>query len=170
MYIPISIIQKILTFLPTPQENILQKLSRRESAQKSKFHVEMKREQSVLQYSIEEGRKKLAQQKYDLAYEIFSTLVKENPNSRWALHGLGDANQYMSCYEQARVNYQKAYDLSQKQPQTESIIKEKGLHLAGMANALMGLGHIEKANYLWEQVVDCDPTLLWMRENALHKN
>ena len=161
-----SIFQRLLCILPPPLEQTLQKLSKRVDTGKSIFHQQMKKENKTYLYSIEEGRKILATQKYNVALEIFSYLVKENPNSRWALHGLGDAYQFMSCYKEALVNYQQAYELSLKQPQIDSTIKEKGLHLAGMANAYMGLGHIEKANNIWKQVAECDHSLIWMKENA----
>ena len=48
---------------------------------------------------------------------------------------------------------------------TDKIKKERGLHLAGI-HALTCLGSIEEAEMIWKQVLDLDPTLQWMKENA----
>ena len=165
-------ILKILKYLPAPQEVVLRKLSIRRIAN-NVFHVmdgmaetEQKYSTKEIEQDIQKGRKKLAQNEYRQAYDIFKEIIQKKSNARWAIHGLGDACQFMSCYDEALQSYQQAYDISLQLPETRDIQKEKGLHLAGIANALAGLGKIEEANSLWERVIDLDRSLVWMKENA----
>ena len=154
----------ILKHLPPPEEDILRKLSVRHVGNVVRHFIDKERYKE--RGSIEQGRKKLAENEYREAYDIFSQIIQKNSTSRWAIHGLGDACQFMSCYEEALHSYQKAYELSLALAHTKDFEKEKALHLAGIGNALTGLGRTEEANSIWKQVIDLDESLLWMKENA----
>lgn len=164
-----SLLQKIIETLPPPEDHILSKMVN----DRVILHGDIGKMPSLEKnLSVENGRKLIADQKYREAYVVFQSITLRNSNSRWAWHGLGDACQFMSCYDEALQSYRYAYDLSMKDfisneiVPTDKIKKERGLHLAGIANALTCLGSIEEAEMMWKQVLDLDPTLQWMRENA----
>jgi tetratricopeptide (TPR) repeat protein len=159
-----SIWKKILRLLPPPQDHVLHDLASRTTILSSEHKDEIS--SLYKKGSIQDARKLLAAQRYQEAYDMFFTITEENSNSRWAWHGLGDACQLMSCYDDALKSYRCAYDLSKKDVLADNIKKEQGLHLAGIANALTCLGRIEEADLIWKQVIESDPTLLWMKENS----
>ena len=166
------LLKKIIEKLPPPEEHILSKMVN----DRAVFFEDIDDiRTSKKNLSVEEGRKLLAVQKYKEAYVVFQSITLRNSNARWAWHGLGDACQFMSCYDEALQSYRYAYDLSMKNFTSTGILptakmkKERGLHLAGIANALTCLGSIEEAELMWKQVLEFDPALQWMKENAQHQ-
>ena len=164
-----SLLQKIIETLPPPEDHILSKMVNDRIILHEDIGEMLSSKKNL---SVESGRKLIADQKYRDAYVVFQSIILKNSNSRWAWHGLGDACQFMSCYDEALQSYRYAYDLSLKDfisneiVPTDKIKKERGLHLAGIANALTCLGRVEEAEMMWKQVLDLDPTLQWMKENA----
>ena len=167
-----SLLQKIIETLPPPEDHILSKMVNNRTILHGSIGEMYASEKTM---SVEEGRRLLAAQKYQQAYVVFQSITLRNSNSRWAWHGLGDACQFMLCYDEALQSYRQAYDLSMKNftstdiVTTDTLKKERGLHLAGIANALTCLGSIEEAEVMWEQVLDLDSALQWMKENAQNK-
>ena len=167
-----SFFKKIIEKLPPPEDHVLSKMVSGRDILYVKIGTRFPSEKTR---SVEEGRKLLAAQKYEEAYMVFQSITLRNSNARWAWHGLGDACQFMSCYDEALQSYRYAYDLSIKNftsteiLPTDKLKKERGLHLAGIANALTCLGNIEEAELMWKQVLEFDPALQWMKENAQNR-
>ncbi len=165
-------LKQIIEKLPPPEEHILSKMVNDRTILFGEIDDVLTSQKNL---SVEEGRKLLAAQKYKKAYVVFQSITLRNSNARWAWHGLGDACQFMSCYDEALQSYRYAYDLSMKDftstemLPTDKMKKERGLHLAGIANALTCLGSIEEAELIWKQVLEFDPALQWMKENAQNR-
>lgn len=132
---------------PRPTEECLRKLS---SRNRTPIDISLP---NIQQAPIEQGRKLFSEKKYAEALAQFSKAITINPHNPWAWHGRGDSLQLLGEYQGALEAYEKAISLA----------SHEGIHHAGKANALHGLGRVAEGKRSWENALQRDPSLHWMK-------
>ena len=132
---------------PRPTDDCLRKLS---AKQRTPMAISLP---NVQPGPVELGRTLFGEKKYAQALAQFSKAVTINPHNPWAWHGRGDSLQLLGEHQGSLEAYEKAISLA----------SHEGIHHAGKANALHGLGRTEEGEQSWQHALQRDPSLHWMK-------